>query len=259
MEAKYNATPSSKGFVVIGAGLPRTGTNSLRIALSHLLDGPVNHMYYIIENGLSESLFWIDVLDGKLNNSEIQKEFKNRGFRASVDYPSAHLYKTLMKVFPEGKIILTVRDPESWYKSVMNTISWGHQQSKRFPLNLYNYLDYTERKRQEMIGKVKFGSKSYHEIILEGKNEALKLYENWIAEVKSNVPKDKLLIFDVKQGWKPLCQFLDVPEPNVPFPRTNDTETMKSFFKRRILKAYFVLIGIPLLLSVSLWYTYSLI
>ena len=92
-EAKYNSNPSKEKFVIIGAGLPRTGTNSLRIALSHLLNGPVHHMYYVIEHGHEQVPFWNDALDGKVDRTAFKNEFDNLGLRASVDYPSACFYK----------------------------------------------------------------------------------------------------------------------------------------------------------------------
>ena len=92
-EAQYNSNPSKEGFVVIGAGLPRTGTNSLRIALSHLLNGPVHHMYYVIEHGQEQVSFWNDALDGKVDENALKNAFDNDGMRASVDYPTSYFYK----------------------------------------------------------------------------------------------------------------------------------------------------------------------
>ena len=92
-EAKYNSNPSKEGFVIIGVGLPRTGTNSLRIALNHLLIGPVHRMYYVIEHGHKQVPFWNDALDGKMDKDAFKIAFDNLGLRASVDYPSAYFYK----------------------------------------------------------------------------------------------------------------------------------------------------------------------
>ena len=59
-----------------------------------------------------------------------------------------------------------------------------------------------------------------------GEETAVKFYEDHVREVKQTVPPQQLLVFQVKQGWKPLCEFLGVPEPDIPFPRVNDTSTM---------------------------------
>ena len=261
MEAQYISKPSKEGFIVIGAGLPRTGTNSLRIALSHLLNGPVHHMYYVIENGLEQNPFWDKALDGKIDSNELREAFENWGLRASVDYPSAYFYKELIEAFPNAKVLLSTRDPESWYSSVKNTIWAGHQLGKRFPLNLLYYLNFEASGRWHMIDKLtrhkSDGRKGLFDTISGGKEESVKFYEEWIDEVKTVVPPENLLIFHVKEGWQPLCQFLDLPEPKIPFPRTNDTEVMQKMFKKRVRQAYFAVFGVPILASIFAYAGYK--
>merc|ERR1719464_789871 len=67
------------------------------------------------------------------------------------------------------------------------------------------------------------------EAIRQGKEASVNYYNNWVEEVKKNVPRDKLLIFSVKEGWEPLCKFLDLPVPEGPFPNTNDTTKIESW------------------------------
>ena len=92
------------------------------------------------------------------------------------------------------------------------------------------------------------------EVIGEGKEASVEFYNNWIEEVKRNVPEDRLLIFNVKEGWKPLCDFLNVPIPDQPFPKTNDTAQMNQNIFRGKLEAIFWFIGLPLLFGIVLYY-----
>ena len=71
------------------------------------------------------------------------------------------------------------------------------------------------------------------------------VYLDWIEYVKSSVPPEKLLIFNVKQGWEPLCKFLNVKVPETPMPRVNDTAEFHKRFQR---------IGFVLSLIICLWY-----
>eukprot|EP00093_Oithona_nana_P004925 04925.XXX_165360_166169_1 [CDS] Oithona nana genome sequencing. len=261
MEVQYISRPSKEGFIVIGAGLPRTGTNSLRIALSHLLNGPVHHMYYCIENGQEQNPFWDKALDGKIDSNGLREAFENWGLRASVDYPSSYFYKELIAAFPNAKVLLSIRDPESWYTSVKNTIWAGHQLGKRFPLSLFYYLNSEASARWHMIDKLTIhksdGRKGLFDTISAGKEESVKLYEEWIDEVKTTVPPENLLIFHVKEGWKPLCQFLDLPEPSIPFPRSNDAEAMQKMFEKRVRQAYFAVFCVPVLASIFAYAGYK--
>ena len=85
--------------------------------------------------------------------------------------------------------------------------------------------------------------------IARGKGESIRFYNDWIQHVKDTVPKDRLLVFEVKEGWEPLCKFLNVPEPNEPFPRVNDTPSMLRNFKKVRIMSYTVIWGIPILVG----------
>ena len=93
------------------------------------------------------------------------------------------------------------------------------------------------------------------EAIDNGEDVSVKFYTNWVENVKENVPSDKLLVFDVKEGWKPLCKFLDVPVPGAPFPWDNDTASMKKRFRNMKIAAYVTVVGIPVGIAMALyWY-----
>ena len=139
-KAKYVSEPNYDGFVVIGAGLPRTGTNSLQIALSHLLKGPIHHMHVVHHTGDEDAAFWIKAADGKVTTEDWRAFMISQGYRGAVDFPAAAFYKQLMSVFPNAKVILTVRDPTSWYDSVKNSIYRGFYEGYSFPTWYYNIL-----------------------------------------------------------------------------------------------------------------------
>ena len=88
--------------------------------------------------------------------------------------------------------------------------------------------------------------------IEQGKEASIKYYSDWISEVKIVVPKEKLLVFSVKEGWEPLCKFLDLPIPNEPFPKTNDTKMMKRTIKTIRIASYCLVFGlVPVILGIS--------
>ena len=92
------------------------------------------------------------------------------------------------------------------------------------------------------------------EVIEEGKDSSIEFYNNWVEDVKKTVPKERLLIFNVKEGWEPLCTFLDVPIPDQPFPRTNDTAQMNSNMLKGKIEAIFWFVGLPIMFGLLLYY-----
>ena len=164
---------------------------------------------------------------------------------AGVDYPVSLFYKEILAVYPNVKVLLTERDPVKWYESVkgsilrVNTIqiSWPQSFLSRV-LGLYhqNRLPYEiscYSKDGLAPGKtvLKYSIKAWtlaglYEAVLGGKESAVKFYEDHVREVKRTVPPQQLLVFQVKEGWAPLCEFLNLPQPDTPFPRVNDTSTM---------------------------------
>ena len=87
--------------------------------------------------------------------------------------------------------------------------------------------------------------------IARGKDESIRFYNDWVEHVKNTVPKDRLLVFEVKEGWEPLCKFLNIPEPNEPFPRLNDTPSMLQKFKKIRIVSYMVVWGIPIAIGIA--------
>ena len=206
---------------VIGAGLGRTGTLSLKTALEMLGFGPCYHMQELILNHPEHVDTWVDALHGR--PVDWQHFFKE--YQATVDYPGCNYYQALMAVYPEAKVILTVRDPEKWYESAYQTI---YAISKVVP-RWIGFVNPQRAKLREIIGdqiwQRQFGN-------FEDRQQSLAVFNQYNEAVKRFVPPERLLVFEVKQGWAPLCQFLGVPIPqDQPFPHLNDTAE----FRRRIL------------------------
>jgi len=144
------------------------------------------------------------------------------GYESSVDWPGNLFYKQALETYPDLKVIHTVRDPESWYTSVNNTIYPAAVDLKNSPAF---QSDPTVQMIDAVVWEGDFQGR------FDDKELTLETYRRHSQEIIDSVPADRLLVFDVKQGWGPLSGFLGVPVPEgVPFPRANDTES----FNQRI-------------------------
>jgi Sulfotransferase domain len=196
---------------VIGAGFGRTGTLSLKLALEELGLGPCHHMYEVRRSPRLTAL-WTAVTDGA--PPDWDQIFT--GYASQVDWPAAAFWRDLIAHFPQAKVILTVRDPEAWYASIVKTI---------LPASVQGRME-----DPEAIGRA--GSDIIYRIALKGifqdrltdKAHALDVYARHQRDVIAAVPADRLLVYDVKEGWDPLCRFLDLDVPGTPFPRSNSTD-----------------------------------
>lgn len=198
---------------VIGAGLGRTGTSSLKVALERLGYAPCFHMSEFFEHAQNGQK-WQPV--GTAQPVDWPAVFGD--YQATVDFPSCLFYKELMETYPDAKVVLTVRDPERWYESTYETV---YQLSQLLP----RWLSW-----RQPFAVVRRLLRLYWGGLFEGRFEerghAIARFNGWNAEVQATVPADKLLVFEVKEGWAPLCNFLGVPVPDEPFPHVNDREEM---------------------------------
>jgi hypothetical protein len=230
---------------VIGAGFGRTGTMSLKAALERLGFGPCYHMTEVFGHP-EHNRFWVSSWRGE--PADWEGVLGNYG--AAVDWPACTFYEELLERNPDARVVLSVRDPERWYESVRNTIYELSVVVPRHPLYRIGYA---------LVSLVVFrGSGNADladEIIWQGTFDgrfedrayAIEVFERHSEEVIRRVPPERLLVYEVKQGWGPLCEFLGVPEPDEPFPRLNDTAQM-----RRGMKAIRVLsVAAPVALALS--------
>lgn len=217
---------------VIGAGFGRTGTLSLKIALEQLGFGKCYHMMELIQDPSTVGE-WEHALKGK--PTDWDRIF--HGYQSAVDFPVSAYYKELMEQYPEAKIILTVRDPERWYESAISTIlTFRPSFSMVWPLLLK--LPFSSKARQLMrLGRhnVTLINKKIFKNKVKDKKHTIAVFNEHNKAVQSAVPREQLLVFEVKQGWEPLCQFLGVPVPDTPFPRSNKKEDF-SFWAKRLFK-----------------------
>ncbi|MCA1688697.1 MAG: sulfotransferase family protein [Actinobacteria bacterium] len=241
------------GLEVIGAGFGRTGTMSLKVALEELGFGPCYHMTEVFEN--SEHVGqWEAAREGRANWEELFW-----GYRAAVDWPAAAFYEELMERYPDARVILTVRDPDRWYESARSTI-YNIQNVASSPMLSLAAL-FVPRMRQ-MKRVARMASDLAWEDVFHGRFEdrqyAIEVFDRWNEEVKERVPAQKLLVYEVKEGWEPLCDFLGVAVPGgKPFPHLNDAETFRKMIRRRMALAFVALAGVASLVALALIYLRS--
>ena len=195
---------------IIGPGFGRTGTNSLKLALEYLGFGPCHHMFEVRDNpellpdwqaaARGETVDWDQVF---------------RGYRSQVDWPGARYRRELVRHFPDAKVILSVRDPDAWFDSVQATIAPFIAARGTHPSPHVNAI--AEMGYQTVVAQV-FDNR------MSERGQATRVFREHIAEVQSEIPADRLLTFDLREGWQPLCAFLEVEVPDTPFPRTNSSK-----------------------------------
>ena len=152
------------------------------------------------------------------------------GYQATVDWPSCSFYKELHEYYPEAKVILTVRDPDEWYRSTYETIYAMTKARNKIIARLFP----AARNMKQMIIDIIWNGTFHGEF--EDELYAKAIFKNHIEEVKRTVPKEQLLIYEITQGWKPLCNYLGVSVPQgEPFPMVNDSKSMKILLRRRVL------------------------
>ena len=197
---------------VIGAGYGRNGTMSLKLALEKLGFDKCYHMMEL-DQAKDEDVAWV-----KLNRGEavdFDKLFE--GYQASVDWPSCNFWREQMAAYPEAKVILSERDPEAWYASIMKTIY-----ASSVALRDHANKDALQQRRSDMVFELIWDG--LFDGRLEDKQHVIDVYLAHNQQVKDEVPADKLLVFESSLGWPPLCEFLGVPVPDEPYPKTNTSE-----------------------------------
>jgi hypothetical protein len=218
---------------VIGAGLPRTGTTSMKAALERLGFGPCYHTFEVMRRPeLAER--WLPVCCGR----PVDWDRTFDGFRSSQDWPASFFWRELAETYPEAKVVLTVREPHSWYVSfrMLGSINpGGPMREDEAPEAIRPVLAAMERLRPlfERIGRSIFGEDWRFGEKMPDEKRAVEAYHRYVGAVRATIPAERLLVFDVRQGWGPLCGFLGVePPPDDPFPHLNDAESIRRMFER---------------------------
>lgn len=193
---------------VIGAGVGRTGTYSLKLALEQLGAGPCHHMEEVLKDPPTQVPLWMSAAQGK---PDWAKNYK--GFTAAVDWPTASFWQELASHYPEAKFVLTLRSTASWVQSFSETIQKLIAGKDHAPPHMLPFIDMGIA----VLGKAGFNATQDHEALA-------KAFEAHTNAIKASLPKNRLLVYEVKDGWAPLCNFLDKPVPADPFPKTNNRE-----------------------------------
>jgi hypothetical protein len=199
---------------VVGAGFGRTGTNSLKLALEQLGLGPCHHMFEVRDRP-EQIRFWAAAARGE--RSDWDTAFA--GFRSAVDWPSAHFWRQIAAYYPQAKVILTVRPGQEWLKSIHATI---HESLKGRNERATALAREHGEMAYDIVETRTFGGR------LADPEHALAVFRAHVAAVKAEIAPERLLVYDVKEGWEPLCRHLGVPVPATPFPRTNSTEEFRA-------------------------------
>jgi hypothetical protein len=202
------------GLRVIGAGVGRTGTTSLKLALEKLLGGRCYHMYEVFQHSHHIPMWHAAVRGQYPDWDAIYGDFV-----AGVDWPGAAFWKPLSEAYPDALVLLSVRSSaEVWFQSASETIS-------KF---MMRRPERTAREWHAMnldLLRTTFTPVPFEKAAAEA------AYERHNAEVRATVPSDRLLEWQVTDGWGPLCERLGVPVPDEPFPQTNTKDEFLTFLE----------------------------
>jgi hypothetical protein len=204
---------------VVGAGFGRTGTLSLKNALEKLGVGPCYHMMEVFPRPEHVAMWHRLAFENSMD-----WDLLFRDFHSTVDWPSARWWREIAAHYPEAKVLLSVRDPEAWYKSMIDTIF--QPMTWKLPDDVPEIV----RLQNQMVRKAILAETFDNRF--EDKAHTIDIFTRHTQEVRDTIDPGRLLVFDVREGWAPLCRFLEVPIPDEPFPRLNDTATTQAMIQR---------------------------
>lgn len=187
---------------IVGSGLGRTGTKSMQTALNMLGVGPCHHMIEVMQHPESVPL-WIEAGAGRPDWDAIFKDYNSM-----VDYPGAAYWRELAAYYPDAKVLHTQRDPDKWFESTQATIfAPGGGVNSPGPMATF-FNSFTGPFREHIHDR------AFMTDYFRRHNET----------VKATIPAERLLIYEVGEGWERLCKFLGVPVPTEPYPSENSRE-----------------------------------
>lgn len=222
---------NAQSLKVIGAGLGRTGTESLKKALEILGFGACYHMFELTIKHPEHLPEWEKLIAGEKPNYE----FLFDGYQSTADFPACMFYQEFMEQYPQAKVVLTVRDADKWYDSASKTIFKGVPASV---MPLIRLTSLFSKKARASLPTIPFAREVVNNRFFEGRTNDREhtkaIFNAWNEEVKRTVPPDRLLVFEVHEGWEPLCRFLNVPVPATPFPHVNKSDTFEKDLLERI-------------------------
>jgi hypothetical protein len=209
---------------VIGAGFGRTGTSSLKRALELLGFDPCHHMVEVITHP-ETAKGWAEALNG--DTSGLPELLA--GYRAVLDFPGCLLWREMMDLYPDAKVLLSVRDAKKWYDSAVATILNPDTRERMQEVTLPNgqkFLELFQPLHEAMAA---------HGVNRDlGEEKLIAVFNRHNDSVRASVDPDRLLVYEVSQGWEPLCAFLGVDVPDEPFPRVNDSGSFQQNVHRLV-------------------------
>lgn len=198
------------GLEVIGAGPGRTATFTMKFALEHLGFGPCHHMAEVFADARRQVPLWLDVAKGQPDWDAVFASFKS-----AVEYPSASYWRELADYYQKAKVILTVRDADSWFESVSETIFSEQMQG-----------GLVGSPTGDMMQGVIFAHFGGGDI--RDRAFMTDWYERRNQQIIDTIAPERLLVFHPKEGWEPLCKFLGVDVPTEKFPRVNSRDELRA-------------------------------
>ena len=191
---------------LIGAGLPRTGTSSLREALRHLLGAPVYHMSEALAHP-EHAPTWVAALAGE---PPVWDDFL-AGYVAGVDAPFSNCWRELATAYPDAPVLLSRRSSaEVWHRSMDATVLPRTREM----------LSRDDDDPMVPLFRVLFADLGTD---IDDREDLMAGYERWLEEVRAEVAPDRLVEWQPGDGWDPICRALGVPVPKLPFPHENST------------------------------------
>lgn len=196
---------------IVGAGLGRTGTNSLKVALEQLLGAPCYHMIEVFGRP-DDVAVWRRAIDG----TPADWDALFTGYRAAVDWPVAAFWREIAAAYPAAPVLLSTRDPDAWWRSASSTIF----EISREPATEEPFASQL-RMTMDMLSR-RFTPEWRDE---DGAKDA---YVRHNETVRAEVPAARLVEWRPGDGWEPLCTALAVPVPDEEFPHVNSTEDFRT-------------------------------
>ncbi|CEM33304.1 unnamed protein product [Vitrella brassicaformis CCMP3155] len=233
-----------KGLKIIGAGYGRTGTLSMKQALNEL-GYPCYHMTEMWKDLNGRCALWREIT--RKNGKGVDWDAVFDGYKATVDFPATPFFHELFQKYPDAKVILTVRDPSKWYQSIRRTII-SFRKHHKSPINRLGLrllprpgLRHFQQMWHELqLARPFTDAFDFDEMTEEG---TVAMFNQWTQHVKDTVPPQQLLVFEVKDGWGPLCAFL-----------VNDGESFERMVRKQSREVYgigYAAVGLAALASVG--------
>ncbi|KAI9493593.1 P-loop containing nucleoside triphosphate hydrolase protein [Zychaea mexicana] len=209
---------------IIGAGYGRTGTDSLREALE-ILGYRTHHMRRMHEDKDTDPDGFRNAYENPTRSVDWDRLYGN--YDAAVDWPTVTFVDRLINHYPDAKVILTERDPDSWYASLRETIA------KVLPCDPNDaHIGRIRSMARAIVLDGVFQDPAKSDMLLDDQEAIKAKYNAHVAWVKENVPEERLFIMKLGEGWDRLCAFLGKPVPNLPYPHSNKRKGFQDCWRK---------------------------